>query len=64
MDDLRIDPEEARKLNDAIYVDARNAQAWGDADTKLPGAIRVPANDLSSHLKELPAGKTLVTYCT
>ncbi|HVS31865.1 MAG TPA: hypothetical protein VMS98_10445 [Thermoanaerobaculia bacterium] len=64
MDDLRIDPEEARKLSDAVYVDARNAQAWGEADTKLPGAIRVPANDLSSHLNELPEGKTFVTYCT
>jgi len=64
MDDLRIDPEEARKLKDAVYVDARNPQAWGEASTKLPGAIRVPANGLASHLDELPKGKTLITYCT
>ena len=64
MDDLRIDPEEARKLKDAVYVDARNPQAWGEASTKIPGAIRVPANALASNLDKLPKGKTLVTYCT
>lgn len=64
MDDLRIEPEEARELKDAIFIDARNPQAWGDADTKLPGAIRIPANALASHIDELPEGKQFVAYCT
>lgn len=64
MDDLRIDPEEARKINDAVFVDARNPQAWGDATTKLPGAIRVPANALNSHKDELPKDRPIITYCT
>lgn len=64
MDDLRIDPEEAQKLKNAVYIDARNQHAWDEARTKLPGAIRIPANDLASHLDSLPKGKTLVVYCT
>ena len=64
MEDIRIEPDEAKKLKDAVFVDARNAQAWGEASTKLPGALRVPANDLSGHLNELPKGRTLITYCT
>ena len=43
MADLRIEPEEARKMKDALFVDARNPQAWGSATTKIPGAVRVPA---------------------
>lgn len=64
MDDIRIDPEEARNLKDAVYIDARNPQAWGDATTKLPGALRVPANALGSNFEKLPKDKTLVPYCT
>ena len=64
MDDLRIDLDEARQMKDAVFVDARNPQAWSDATTKLPGAIRIPANALGSHLDELPKGKLLITYCT
>ena len=64
MSDIRIDPAEARGLKDAVFVDARNPMAWGEATTKLPGAIRIPANDLDAHLHELPKGRPIVTYCT
>lgn len=63
-DDLRIDPAEASEMENALFVDARNAAAWGEADTKLPGAIRVPANAAQSQLEQLPRGRTLITYCT
>ncbi len=46
------------------FVDTRNPQAWGEADTKLPGAIRVPAAELESHLDEIPKDRTVITYCT
>jgi rhodanese-related sulfurtransferase len=64
MDELRVDPEEVKGRNDVVFVDARNEQAWSGAETKLPGAIRVPANALGSHLDELPKDKLLVPYCT
>jgi rhodanese-related sulfurtransferase len=46
------------------FVDTRNPQAWGDATTKLPGAIRVPADEVDAHLSEIPKGRTVITYCT
>lgn len=64
MDDLRIDPEEARKLDDAFFVDARNPHDWAEATTKIPGAARIPANALKEHIDELPRDRPIVTYCT
>jgi rhodanese-related sulfurtransferase len=46
------------------FVDTRNPQAWGEADTKLPGAIRVPAGEVKQHLDEIPRDRAVITYCT
>jgi rhodanese-related sulfurtransferase len=46
------------------FVDTRNPQAWGEAETKLPGAIRVPADELEQHLDEIPRDRVVITYCT
>jgi rhodanese-related sulfurtransferase len=46
------------------FVDTRNPQAWGEATTKLPGAIRVPADEVEQHLNEVPHDRTVITYCT
>jgi rhodanese-related sulfurtransferase len=46
------------------FVDTRNPQAWGEADTKLPGAIRISANEVEQHLNEVPHDRTVITYCT
>jgi rhodanese-related sulfurtransferase len=46
------------------FVDTRNPQAWGAAETKLPGAIRIPADELEQHLKEIPRDRAVITYCT
>jgi rhodanese-related sulfurtransferase len=47
-----------------IFVDTRNPTAWGQASNKLPGAIRIPADEVNQHLRELPSEGTVVTYCT
>lgn len=47
-----------------VFLDDRNAQAWGASDLTLPGALRVPANEVEQHLPEIPRGRTIVTYCT
>ncbi len=47
-----------------VFVDCRNPTAWGESRAKLPGAIRVPADDVNRHLAEIPRGRTIVTYCT
>lgn len=46
------------------FVDTRNPQAWGDADSKLPGAMRIPADEVEQHLNEIPRDRTVITYCT
>lgn len=45
-------------------VDTRNPQAWGEAETKLPGALRIPADEVEHHLKEIPRDRAIITYCT
>ena len=47
-----------------LFIDSRNPQAWGEAHTKLPKAIRIPADDVRSHVVGIPRGRTMVIYCT
>lgn len=46
------------------FVDTRNPQAWAEAETKLPGAIRVPADEVEQHLASIPRDRVVITYCT
>ncbi len=46
------------------FVDSRNPQAWGEATTVLPGAVRVPADQVDEHLAAVPRDRTVITYCT
>jgi rhodanese-related sulfurtransferase len=46
------------------FIDARNAEAWREADEKLPGAIRVPAGEVANHLAQIPHDRAIVSYCT
>lgn len=46
------------------FVDTRNSQAWSEAETKLPGAIRVSADEVEQHCSEIPHDRTVITYCT
>ena len=68
MEAHRISPEEARQRVEAghyvLFVDARSPDAWAKADQKLPGAIRIPADEIADHLRELPRDATIITYCT
>ena len=64
----RISSEEvhARALagEPMVFVDARNAKAWAESDRKIPGAIRVSADDVESHLDEIDKTATVIAYCT
>ena len=46
------------------FVDTRNPAAWGESDVKLPGAVRVTADELGQHLDEIPRDRAVITYCT
>jgi rhodanese-related sulfurtransferase len=47
-----------------VFLDTRNPKAWAESDVKLPGAIRVEADRVSEHVREIPHGRPIVTYCT
>jgi rhodanese-related sulfurtransferase len=68
MQSTPISVEDARKMLDrgerVTFVDARNPTAWGAAKDKLPGAVRIPVDEVEQHLGELPESDTIVTYCT
>lgn len=68
MEATRVTVDEVRERMDRgeqfAFVDTRNPQAWGESDVKLPGAIRVPANELEQHLDEIPRDRAVITYCT
>ncbi|MDQ3257801.1 MAG: hypothetical protein M3R15_28590 [Acidobacteriota bacterium] len=46
------------------FVDTRNPKAWGESNEKLPGAVRVPADEVAQHLDEIPHDRAVITYCT
>ena len=64
----RVTPEEVQQRmergEEFTFVDARNEQAWRDSDVKLPGAVRVPADEAGKRVGDLPKDRTIITYCT
>ena len=46
------------------FVDSRNPIAWASSKVKLPGAIRVPVDEVERHLAALPRDHHLIVYCT
>lgn len=46
------------------FIDTRNPTDWNEANTKLPGAIRIPADEIEQHLNEIPRDRAVITYCT
>ena len=59
---------DAKKMLDdgepIVFVDARNPTAWENSREKLPGAVRIPVDEVAQHLGELPRGALAITYCT
>ncbi|HEX8281904.1 MAG TPA: rhodanese-like domain-containing protein [Pyrinomonadaceae bacterium] len=68
MEATRVTVDEVKERMDRgeqfAFVDTRNPQAWGSSDVKLPGAVRVPADELEQHLDEIPRDRAVITYCT
>ncbi|HWQ36678.1 MAG TPA: rhodanese-like domain-containing protein [Blastocatellia bacterium] len=64
----RLSPQEVKKQLDRgeqiLFIDTRNPQAWSESDVKLQGALRIPADQISQHLGEIPRDREIVTYCT
>ncbi|HEY2931640.1 MAG TPA: rhodanese-like domain-containing protein [Acidobacteriota bacterium] len=68
MEVTRVTADEIKQRMDRgemlVFVDSRSPKDWEESDEKLPGAIRVPADEVEAHLSEIPKGRTIITYCT
>jgi rhodanese-related sulfurtransferase len=68
MEATRVTVDEVKTRMDRgeqfVFVDTRNPKAWAEADTKLPGAIRVPADEAEQSFDKIPHDRTVITYCT
>ena len=68
MEPTRVTVDEVKQRMDRgelfTFVDSRNPKAWGEADTKLPGAIRVQADEVDRHLDKIPRDRSIIVYCT
>jgi len=64
----RITKEDVKRRLDAgehiLFVDARSPEAWEGSNEMIPGAIRVPADEVERHLTEIPSRGPVVAYCT
>lgn len=58
----RITVQEFKKLladkKAVVVLDVR-----GEIESKIKGAKHIPLGDLEARLKELPAGREVITYC-
>ncbi|HEV7922706.1 MAG TPA: rhodanese-like domain-containing protein [Thermoanaerobaculia bacterium] len=60
----RIKRDEAIRLSEAgkaIFVDVRSEETFKKGHIK--GAMSIPFSQLALRLRELPPGKTVITYC-
>jgi hypothetical protein len=69
MEPSRITAEQAKykidhRDDDILFIDTRNEKAWAESDQKLPGAIRIPVDEIELHTHKLPRDRCIVTYCT
>ena len=68
MEATRVTVDEVKARMDRgetfTFVDTRNPKAWAEADTKLPDALRIPADEVNQHLAQIPRDRTVITYCT
>jgi rhodanese-related sulfurtransferase len=68
MEVTRITVDEVRERlargEPLAIVDARSAEAWGQAETQIPGSIRVPPDDVAGHAAAVPRDRAVVAYCT
>ena len=46
------------------FIDSRNPIAWASSKVVLPGASRVPIDEVEQHLPALPRDRRLIVYCT
>ncbi|HMD34749.1 MAG TPA: hypothetical protein VKH42_07270 [Vicinamibacterales bacterium] len=68
MEPQRISVEEVKRRLDGgeaiVVLDSRADDAWRKAEAQIPQSMRVPPDDVESHLSEIPKRGLVVPYCT
>lgn len=49
---------------DFTIIDVRKPEVWGQSDTMIPEAIRIPLDNLDENLPRIPKDRPIVAYCT
>jgi hypothetical protein len=57
-----VDAKEAFDAGTAVFLDVRDSNSY--AISHVPGAVLMPANELTDRLKELNPSSWIITYCT
>jgi rhodanese-related sulfurtransferase len=64
----RITAQELKRRMDAgehfTIVDVRKPQAWGQSDTMIPEALRIPLDEFETHRSLIAQSRPIVIYCT
>ena len=64
---LRISAAEAKRQVDAgesIMLDVVAPGVWEQLDVAVPGAVRIPPDQVAGRFGELPRERTILAYCT
>jgi rhodanese-related sulfurtransferase len=59
--DVNLRMDRGEKL---FFVDSRSPASWSSSSVKIPGSVRITAEDMINHLDEMPHDLTIITYCT
>jgi 3-mercaptopyruvate sulfurtransferase SseA len=64
----RITAEEVKARMDRgdalTFVDSRSHSSWETAVSMIPGAFRVPPDEIDRYISDVPKGKPVIVYCT
>ena len=66
-EELRIGARDAKRLVDAgeaIVIDVVASGVWEALEEAVPGAVRIPPEEIGARFGELPREKAIVAYCT
>lgn len=56
--------EKIDKGDRIVILDVRSGEDYSRSEYKIPGAIRIPIDQLKKRHTELPAAAEIVTYCS
>jgi rhodanese-related sulfurtransferase len=70
---LKMEPSRIRAVDlqdrlgngeEIVLIDTRSQNAWDESGRKLPGALRIPVDQIELHTHKLPRDRLIVTYCS